>query len=1067
MRKSGDGGIKAPCSQAISDDVAKLIFKTCKIQYWTYYPQSNKAVTGLNAMAELGNTKEWDDFPKSMIDRGLILKNSVASWQKMHDLIRSGQPEVSSEILVLEQGTPIWKKVWYHTSFDENGKAVSALGIAENISAYKNMADNYAKSAKQCGVTLWTFDLADRTIYDLSNATHIKIFDEMTTIHEVPEIFAKPGSALCPEDVPALYEMYRKVYAGEKTATSVGRWRNDSQSIWWWYEISYTTLFDDEGMPVKALGTAIDITERVRLEERYNEEIEWRKVHNKDVIGSFKMNLTQNTCMDGQSDFDVIMDFQGNGTADDFFLREYRVHKDLEELAEYKKIFNRKSLLKSFQSGKTRVVQESCVILEENKALWIQIELDMFLNPKSGDVEAYIYAIDIDQKKTARALVDTVVNMDYDYLALLDAASDDYVIFAKTEANTAIPPFHTSNYEKEVAQYAQKYLAQEDIEKNIRDMSYKNLFEQLEKQNVFTTYCSVREANGSYSRKKLKFSYLDKQQKRIIIARSDITDIYNEEQHKNEALKDALLAAQQANSAKSEFLSRMSHEIRTPMNSIIGMSTLAANCINDPKQVAEYLSKVGISARFLLSLINDILDMSRIESGKALIRSNKIPFEEFINGINAICHAQAQQKGIEYDAVLTSFTEDYYIGDAMKLQQVLVNIISNAIKFTPQGGRVQFIVHQEKISHDEAVMKFTVNDTGVGISESFMPHLFEPFEQAYTGETAQFGGTGLGLAICKNLIDLMGGKIYVNSIEDVGSEFVVEVKLGISEEVKAATRLNANMHFENLKALIVDDDIIICQHTRQVLVDMSLQAEYVVSGERAVEAVRERWERNESFDIILVDWKMPDMDGIETTREIRRIVGPDVTIIIMTAYDWASIELEAKQAGVNMLISKPLFKSSLSSAFEKIYSSRKQGKAAGALPEYDFSGKRVLLVEDHILNIEVAKKLLGAKHLEVEVAENGLQAIENFAQKDDYYYDAILMDIRMPVMDGLMAAKSIRLLRKKDANTIPIIAMTANAFEEDIEKTKAAGMNAHLAKPIEPDVLYKTMQHYLFGEADK
>ncbi|MEG1017354.1 MAG: response regulator, partial [Oscillospiraceae bacterium] len=424
-------------------------------------------------------------------------------------------------------------------------------------------------------------------------------------------------------------------------------------------------------------------------------------------------------------------------------------------------------------------------------------------------------------------------------------------------------------------------------------------------------------------------------------------------------------------------------------------------------------------------------------------------------------------KGIEYDAVLTSFTEDYYIGDAMKLQQVLVNIISNAIKFTPQGGRVQFIVHQEKISHDEAVMKFTVNDTGVGISESFMPHLFEPFEQAYTGETAQFGGTGLGLAICKNLIDLMGGKIYVNSIEDVGSEFVVEVKLGISEEVKAATRLNANMHFENLKALIVDDDIIICQHTRQVLVDMSLQAEYVVSGERAVEAVRERWERNESFDIILVDWKMPDMDGIETTREIRRIVGPDVTIIIMTAYDWASIELEAKQAGVNMLISKPLFKSSLSSAFEKIYSSRKQGKAAGALPEYDFSGKRVLLVEDHILNIEVAKKLLGAKHLEVEVAENGLQAIENFAQKDDYYYDAILMDIRMPVMDGLMAAKSIRLLRKKDANTIPIIAMTANAFEEDIEKTKAAGMNAHLAKPIEPDVLYKTMQHYLFGEADK
>ncbi|MEG1396413.1 MAG: response regulator, partial [Oscillospiraceae bacterium] len=540
--------------------------------------------------------------------------------------------------------------------------------------------------------------------------------------------------------------------------------------------------------------------------------------------------------------------------------------------------------------------------------------------------------------------------------------------------------------------------------------------------------------------------------------------IYNEEQQKNQALRDALAAAQQASTAKSEFLSRMSHEIRTPMNAIIGMSTLAAGCVNDPEQVASYLSKVGISARFLLSLINDILDMSRIESGKVLIRREKIPFEEFLNGINSICYAQAQQKGVEYDAILTSFTEDYYLGDAMKLQQVLVNIIANAIKFTPAGGKVQLIVHQEKISQDEAQMRFTVNDTGIGIREDFLPHIFEPFEQAHSGSTSPYSGTGLGLAICKNMVDLMGGKISINSIENVGSEFIVEVKLGISEESRRREQLHLRVPLQSLKALIVDDDIVICQHTQKVLTDMSLTAEYAISGAKAVETVREKWARKAFYDLILVDWKMPDMDGIETTREIRKIVGPDVTIIIMTAYDWAAIEVEAKQAGVNMLISKPLFKTSLCSVFETLYGREQEKKQLIPHHDYDFTGKRILLVEDHLLNVEVAKKMLNVKHMEVEVAENGLRALEDFAQQNAGYYDAILMDIRMPVMDGLTAAKSIRQMHKADAKTIPIIAMTANAFEEDIEKTKAAGMNAHLAKPIEPELLYQTIERFLQSE---
>ncbi|MEG2929203.1 MAG: response regulator [Oscillospiraceae bacterium] len=1044
-----------------SSDIMSAVLKHCNIEYWTYNPQDNSGTSGLVAMAELGASKRWENFPQSLVDRGLIHKSSVQSWLQMHEDIKDGEECVTCDIEVLEEGIPIWKKVQYRTIFDGSGRAISALGIAENISNYRSLIKDYALAAKQCGVTLWMFDVKSKTIYDLDNATHIKAFDGVHIIPNVPEVFAQPESSLHPDDVPEFMEMFRKIFAGEKASKSVGRWWNDDHSTWWWYEIAYTAMLDNDGAPIKAIGTAIDITERMRLEERYSEEIKWRKIHSQDVLGSFKLNLTRNICEDGISENPLILNFQGNGTADDFFAHEYCAHIDAVDLVEYKKMFNRISLLNAYHEGHTSFVQESYLNFGDNKILWVKVELDMFLNPNSGDVEAYIYATDIDQKKTSQLLVNSVVKMNYDYLALLDVVTGVYGIFSQADTITPMPNFCTSSYEYEVEQYAHSYLMEEDIERYLHDMSFDNLLVQLAAQDTYTIFCRVKEPGGYISRKKLQFSYLDRPRKKIILARTDVTDVYNEEQRKNEALRNALIAAQQANNAKSEFLSRMSHEIRTPMNTIIGMSTLAASCINDPVQVSEYLSKVGISARFLLSLINDILDMSRIESGKVLIRNEKIPFEEFINGINSICNAHATQRGVEYDAILLSFTEDYYMGDAMKLQQVLINIISNAIKFTPPGGKVQFVVHQEKISSETAVMKFTVNDTGIGINEDFLPDIFSPFEQERASNDTPYGGTGLGLAISKNLVDLMGGTINVNSIEGVGSEFTVEVKLGICESKKAPIAASSTLPLEHLKALIVDDDIVICQHTQQVLLDMRLKAEYVVSGAQAVAAVGKKWAAKEFYDIILVDWKMPDMDGIETARQIRKIVGAKVTIIIMTAYDWASIEMEAKLAGVNMLISKPLFKSSLFSAFEKIYNENEQLASSSTQDDFDFSGKRVLLVEDHLLNIEIAKKLLNAKNLEVEVAENGLLAIETFAQKPDGYYDAILMDIRMPVMDGVTAAKSIRQMRKSDAKTIPIIAMTANAFEEDIEKTKAAGMNAHLAKPIEPLLLYRTVQNFL------
>ena len=584
---------------------------------------------------------------------------------------------------------------------------------------------------------------------------------------------------------------------------------------------------------------------------------------------------------------------------------------------------------------------------------------------------------------------------------------------------------------------------------------------QLRQQNSYTFILELMEKGGPRI-KRFQVFYINEELGRVCMTRADVTDVVRQEQKQKEELAAALVAAEQANAAKSDFLSRMSHEIRTPMNAIIGMSTIAAQSIGDDEQVADCISKIGISSRFLLSLINDILDMSRIESGKMLLKSERIPTEDFLGGINSICYSQAAVKGVEYECIVDPVLSDYYMGDAMKLQQVLINILSNAIKFTGEGGKVTFSAMERRKIKSDAILRFVVNDTGVGMNEEFLPHIFEPFSQESTGTTALYGGTGLGLAISKNIVDMMDGKISVRSIKGIGTEFTVDVKLGISEEEKLRHHQKKQNHnFSHLKTLVVDDDVAVCESAVVTLKEMGVTAEWVDSGRKAVERVSMLWAQGRYYDMILIDWKMPEMDGLETARRIRSIVGPEVTIIIMTAYDWVSIEHEAKLAGVNLLMSKPMFKSALVSAFTKALGEKEEEARRPDTEGYDFTGRRVLLAEDNAINTEVAVMLLESRGFVVDTAENGLRALELFSKSPTGYYDAILMDIRMPLMDGLTAAANIRHLSNQDASTIPIIAMTANAFDEDIEKSRAAGMDAHLAKPIDPGRMYQTLYDFI------
>lgn len=805
-----------------------------------------------------------------------------------------------------------------------------------------------------------------------------------------------------------------------------------------------------------------DITSFIIAQKKFREELEYQdRFISEDLLVKSRVNLTQDIIETYHAKDGIGVGLEGISYMQDI-KNIANTALTIEQRDNLLEFFDRNRIMENFSAGNnlfSNIYQRRT----ENSIIWVETKIKTFANPNTGDIMSFIYTYDINDKTMTKIVMDRVVSLEYDFVCYIDLNKETYQMVSKSSTDKTLALVNKGNYHKDVSSYSVKYIHLEDTKQFLEETSLDIVKAKLEKADVYTSYFRSYDDRGNIRYKKHVFSYLNKEQQLILLTRCDITDIHQKEQQHNEELKNALAAAQQANHAKTEFLSRMSHEIRTPMNAIIGMSALAAQCVNDPEQVSDCLSKVGISARFLLSLINDILDMSRIESGKMLVRHEMIPFEEFINGINTICYEQASSKGVDYDAVVTNYTEEYYIGDAMKLQQIMLNLLSNAIKFTPKGGKVQFIVSQEKINGDKAHMKFIINDTGVGISEEFLPHIFNPFEQQHTGTTSVYGGTGLGLAICKNLVSLMNGTIHVTSIPDIGTEFTVEVELGISQKKKKISKIVTELNFSTMSALIVDDDVMICQHTEHILKDMGMKAQWVDSGFKAIEMVRDKWAKKDYYNVIFVDWKMPDMDGIETTRQIRQIVGPDVTIIIITAYDWTSIEQEAKMAGANMLISKPLFKSSLSSTFEKIYG-EKQEKTTPQIQdtEYDFTGRRVLLVEDHMLNIEVAKRLLNIKNMEVEVAENGLKAIESFLTHPNGHFDAILMDIRMPVMDGITATKSIRQLSHTYSKTIPIIAMTANAFDEDVERTRAAGMNAHLAKPINPQQMYETLSRFIY-----
>ncbi len=518
--------------------------------------------------------------------------------------------------------------------------------------------------------------------------------------------------------------------------------------------------------------------------------------------------------------------------------------------------------------------------------------------------------------------------------------------------------------------------------------------------------------------------------------------------------------AEHANKAKSEFLSNMSHDIRTPMNAIVGMTTIAIANMGNMEQVQNCLRKIALSSKHLLGLINDVLDMSKIESGKMTLNVDQVSLREVMDSIVSIVQPQVKAKKQAFHIFINDISAENVCCDSVRLNQVMINILGNAVKFTPEEGAITVSLYEEDSPKGEDYIRthLIVKDNGIGMSEEYQKKIFDSFSREDTTRVQKTEGTGLGMAITKYIVDAMEGTIRVRSALGEGSEFHVVLDL-----LKAVVQ-EADMVLPDWKMLVVDDDEQLCESVVASLKSIGVTPDWCLNAETAIRKVEERHNRHDDYQIILLDWKLPDRDGIATAREIRRLYGNDIPILLISAYDWSEVEDEAKEAGVTGFIAKPLFRSTLFYGLQPYVGDVSAGKEieeSSAADKVVLEGRRILLAEDNEINWEIASELLSALGLELEWAENGKICLEKFSQSPLYYYDAILMDVRMPVMNGYEATAAIRALDRKDAASLPIVAMTADAFAEDVKKCMDSGMNAHVAKPIDVKEVCRQLEKFL------
>ncbi len=901
--------------------------------------------------------------------------------------------------------------------------------------------------------------------YKDKNGIHEKVNDSFCrTVNKTKQQVEGRGHAYIwdvEHDDPACIESEREVMEKKKTFVSeeIIQTGAGDRTL----ETYKSPLYDLDGSVMGTVGVAIDVTQ----ERAYEQEIIKKNQSLETIFKTIECGVIRHT-VDGSKVLSInraalkIIGYESQDEmlADGFdMIAESVVEEDKPKL--------RKSIMTLEQEG-DNVNVEYRVQHKDGEVLHVMGNIKLL--KENGELFYQRFLLDctaqkLQEKRRERRHMELVQALSIDfnlvYFVDLDTGMGSPIQNEERDGGVFSKIFSGEiSYTESMERYIREFVYEDDRKMLQEASSIDKLKVELKEQKQY--YVNYRMAGKGdeiiYFQMKAVRAGTEGENFGIVLGFRSVDGETRSEMEKKTLLENALQQANRASKAKSVFLSNMSHDIRTPMNAIVGFTALASAHIDQKDQVEEYLKKIMTSGNHLLSLINDVLDMSRIESGRMHLDEKPCQLPDILHGLRNILQADIHAKQLElYIDAVDVLDEEIYC-DKLRLNQVLLNLLSNAVKYTGAGGIVSLrITEKAGAPKGYAHYEFTIKDTGIGMSEEFVAHIFEPFEREKNSTISGIQGTGLGMAITKNIVDMMNGTIEVKSEQDVGTEVIVSFTFRIHSGAKEPQDIP---RLKNCRALVVDDDFNTCDSVSYMLGQIGMRAEWTLSGKEAVLRTRQAVTRGDHYYVYIVDWLLPDMNGIEVTRRIRKETGEDVPIIVLTAYDWSDIENEAKEAGVTAFCSKPLFLSELRSCLHSIIHKGEQEKKEITELVKHHTG-RILLAEDNELNQEIAAAILGDAGFCTEIAGNGKIAVEMLKKSKPGYYQLVLMDVQMPEMDGYQATRTIRKLENKELASIPILAMTANAFEEDKQEALKCGMNGHLAKPIDIDVLFETLNKIL------
>ena len=826
-----------------------------------------------------------------------------------------------------------------------------------------------------------------------------------------------------------------------------------------WFRASAEVIRRLDGSASRIAGIFINIDGEKKEIMQAQKSAAFHRAFTKADLCEYYVNLEANTFDTFKVEPSLMTVFEQSHTWDELirhFVDSYVVETDKKAVAAF---YDRGYIAERLKGLETELALE-CRITLNGEERWVR---NVVIRGEIEDSEyAMIFLRDITEAKVESArhlqmaadnasmeqLIQSIVRL-VDRFVVCDLENDRYEFYNLNGQMIYKPLGFYHDFQMQVLE---KYKTLEPLETMDILIAPENIQKNLKSENDIYKfeYCSLDEKTykiASYIPLEWKNGKLEK----VLLASMDVTQEKKAEIESRQALKEAYRSAENANRAKTEFLSNMSHDIRTPMNAIVGLTAIAGANIESQDRVIECLSKITKSSRHLLGLINEVLDMARIESGKMTLAQEDFNLSDLVDNLITLTKPVLDEHKHNFDIHINHIEHEAVCGDSLRIQQVFVNLMSNAIKYTPDGGNIIFSIEEKPNGFSElGCYEFTIEDNGIGMSPEFQKIMFDPFSRADDHRTTRVQGTGLGMAITKNIVDMMGGTITVKSEEGQGSEFTVNLTFKLCGEAKSYEKIE---QLQGLKVLVADDDTDTCLSISGMLTEIGMRSEWTVSGKEAVIRAKHSMEMGDEFYAYIIDWLMPDMNGIETVRRIRRVIGDSSPIIILTAYDWSDIEEEAKEAGVTAFCEKPLFMSQLRELLTNPVPKTKEPEKR----EWIYNGKRILLVEDNELNQEIAQTILEDAGFMVETANDGVEAVKKMEQAVPGQYDLILMDIQMPVMNGYEAAKQIRSLKNRETASVPIVAMTANAFEEDREKSYEAGMNGYLAKPVSAEALINTI----------